>query len=161
LSTTLALDGEGHRGVAARAPNRPVAGVVHTLVLLAVLLSGAGMMYFSAGQLRAAEHPNRTSLYLSTAVWEWTLTAYVLWGVRRRGVSLNEVTGAKWKSFLEFARDLGIAVLFWFAALMVLGATAVALHFRGTKESVEFMAPHGAEQIALWVLVCVTAGFCE
>jgi hypothetical protein len=155
------LEGEGQGGVATAAPNQPVAGVLHTLVLLVVLLGGAGMMYFSAGQLRAAEHPNRASLYLTTAVWEWTLTAYVLWGVRRRGVSLNEVTGAKWKSFLEFARDLGIAILFWFVALMVLGATAVALHFRGTKASVDFLAPHGAAQIALWVLVCVTAGFCE
>jgi len=89
------------------------------------------------------------------------LTAYVLWGVRKRGVSLNEVTGAKWKSFLDFARDVGIAVLFWFVALMALGATAIALHFRGSKESVGFLAPRGVLQIALWVLVCVTAGFCE
>jgi uncharacterized protein len=161
LSTTLALEGEGQGGVAIAAPNRPVAGVLHTLVLLAVLLGGAGMMYFSAGQLRAAEHPNRPALYLTTAAWEWMLTGYVLWGVRRRGVSLNEVTGAKWKSILDFARDVGIAVCFWFVALMVLGATAVAVHFRGSKASIDFMAPRGAAEIALWILVCVTAGFCE
>jgi len=111
--------------------------------------------------MRVAEHPNRTALYLTTAIWEWMLTAYVLWGVWRRGVSLNEVTGAKWKSFVNFARDFGIAILFWFVALMVLGATAVALHFRGSKESVGFLAPRGVAQIALWVVVCVTAGFCE
>jgi membrane protease YdiL (CAAX protease family) len=163
LSTTLALESEGPSpgGAAAASPDRPVAGVLHTLVLLAVLLGGAGMMYFSADQLRVAEHPNRTALYLTTAMWEWTLTAYVLWGVWKRGVSLNEVTGAKWKSFADFARDFGIAVLFWFVALMVLGATAVALHFRGSKASVGFLAPHGVTQIALWVLVSVTAGFCE
>jgi CAAX protease family protein len=165
LSTTLALEGEGQGGVATASPNpnQPVAvaGVLHTLVLLVVLLGGAGLMYFSARQLRVAEHPNRPSLYLTTAVWEWALTAYVLWGVRRRGVSLNEVTGAKWKSFLEFARDVGIAVLFWFVALMVLGATGLALHFRGSKATFDFMAPRGAEETALWILVCVTAGFCE
>jgi membrane protease YdiL (CAAX protease family) len=74
---------------------------------------------------------------------------------------LNEVTGTKWRSFPDFARDFGIAVAFWFVALMVLGATAVALHFRGTKESVGFLAPRGLAQIALWIVVCVTAGFCE
>lgn len=138
-----------------------MAGVLHTLVLLAILLGGASLMYFSAGQLRSDQHANRIALYLTTTVWEWTLTAYVLWGVRKRGVALSEVTGAKWKSFLDFARDFGIAVSFWFVALMVLGATAVALHFRGTKESVGFLAPRGFAQIALWIVVCVTAGFCE
>jgi CAAX protease family protein len=161
LSTTLALEGERQNSAAAASPNRPVAGVLHTLVLLVILLGGAGLMFFSAGQLRAADHPNRVGLYLTTVVWEWMLTGYVLWGVRKHGTSLNEVTGAKWKSFLDFARDVGIAVLFWIAALVVLGATAVALHFRGTKESVGFLAPRGVGQIALWIVVCVTAGFCE
>ena len=76
-------------------------------------------------------------------------------------MSLNEVTGAKWKDPLDFARDFGISILFWFAALMVMGATAIALHFRGSKESVGFLAPRGVLQLVLWVLVCVTAGFCE
>jgi uncharacterized protein len=157
----LESSGQGPSGAVISSPHRPVAGVLHTLVLLVVLLGGAGLMYFSAGQLRATEQPNRIALYLSTAVWEWTLTAYVLWGVRRHGIRLEEVTGAKWKSLLEFARDVGIAISFWFVALMVLGATAVALHFRGSKESVGFLAPHGWNEIALWILVCVTAGFCE
>ncbi|HUE43862.1 MAG TPA: CPBP family intramembrane glutamic endopeptidase [Candidatus Sulfotelmatobacter sp.] len=163
MSTTLTLEsaGQGPGGAVAASPNQPVAGVLHTLVLLVILLGGAGMMYFSAGQLRAADHPNRTALYLSTATWEWMLTAYVLWGVRRRGTPPEAVTGAKWKSFLEFARDFGIAVLFWFVALMVLEATASALHFRGSKASVGFLAPRGWMEVALWVLVCVTAGFCE
>ncbi len=161
MSTTLALEGNGQNGAAAASPNRPVAGVLHTLVLLVILVGGATLMYFSAGQLRTDQHANRTELYVTTAVWEWMLAAYVLWGVRKRGVALSEVTGAKWNSFLDFARDFGIAILFWFAALMVLGVTAVALHFRGTKESVGFLAPRGFAQIALWIVVCVTAGFCE
>ena len=162
MSTTLAMGGEeqSQSGTATASP-KPVAGVLHTLVLLVILLGGAGLMYSSAGQLRAADHPNRTALYLTTIAWEWMLTAYVLWGVRRRGTPLEAVTGAKWKNFLEFARDFGISVLFWLVALMVLGATAIASHFRGSKESVGFLAPRGWMQIALWVLVCVTAGFCE
>ena len=163
MSTTLTLEGDEQRpsGSALVSPDQPVAAVVHTLSLLVILLGGAGLMYFSAGQLRAENRPNRIALYLTTIVWEWMLTGYVLWGVRKRGVSLNEVTGAKWRSFLDFARDLGISILFWFAALMVMGATAFALHFRGSKESVGFLAPRGVLQLFLWVLVCATAGFCE
>lgn len=159
MSTVVTLDGESQAVKAA--PNPPVAGVLHTCALVAFLLGGSGLMYFTSGHLRTADHPNRIGLYLTTMIWEWILTAYVLIGVRRYGTSLDEVTGAKWKSFLEFARDVGIAIAFWIAALMVLGATAVALHFKGSKESVGFLAPEGVAQISLWILVCVTAGFCE
>lgn len=70
MSTTLTLENDAPSpGGVVVAPNRPVAGVLHTLVLLVILLGGAGLMYFSAGQLRAAEHPNRLGLYLSTAIW--------------------------------------------------------------------------------------------
>jgi uncharacterized protein len=163
LSTTLAFDGGGQSqsDAATTAAKRTVGGVLHTLVLLVILLGGAGLMYFSAAQLRADQHSNKIALYLTTAVWEWALTAYVLWGVRKHGVALSEVTGAKWGSFLDFARDFGIAISFWFVALLALGVTAAALRFRGTKESVGFLAPHGFAQIALWIVVCVTAGFCE
>jgi membrane protease YdiL (CAAX protease family) len=161
VSTALALEAEGRNSALEASPNRPVAGVLHTVGLLVILLGGATLMYFSADQLRADPNANKISLYLTTAVWEWLLAAYVLWGVWKRGVPLTEVTGAKWKSFLDFARDVGIAISFWFLALMVLGASAVALHFRGSKESIGFLAPRGFTQIALWIVVCVTAGFCE
>jgi membrane protease YdiL (CAAX protease family) len=159
VSTVVTLDGESQAVKAA--PNGPLAGVLHTCALVAILLGGSGFMYFTSGRLRAVDHPNRIGLYLTTMIWEWILTAYVLIGVRRYGTPLEEVTGARWKSFLEFARDVGIAAAFWCAALMVLGATAVALHFRGSKESVSFLAPEGLAQTVVWILVCVTAGFCE
>jgi len=159
VSTVVTLDGENE--AIKTTPNAPVAGVLHTCALVAILLSGSGLMYLTSGQLRMVDHPNRIALYLTTIVWEWILTAYVLVGVRRYGTSLEEVTGAKWKNVLEFVRDVGIAVAFWFAALLVLGATAIALHFKGSKESVGFLAPEGLVQISLWILVCVTAGFCE
>ncbi|HEY1925645.1 MAG TPA: CPBP family intramembrane glutamic endopeptidase [Candidatus Acidoferrum sp.] len=159
MSTIVTLEGENE--AIKTTSNPPVAGVLHTCALVAILLGGSGLMYFTSGQLRVVDHPNRIALYLTTMIWEWILTAYVLVGVRRHGTSLEEVTGAKWKSVLEFARDVGIAVAFWFAALMVLGATAIALHFKGSKESVGFLAPEGWAQISLWILVCVTAGFCE
>ena len=131
MSTVVTLDGENE--AIKTIPNAPVAGVLHTCALVAILLGGSGLMYLTSGQLRMVDHPNRIALYLTTIVWEWILTAYVLVGVRRYGTSLEEVTGAKWKNVLEFVRDVGIAVAFWFAALLVLGATAIALHFKGSR----------------------------
>lgn len=139
----------------------PLAGALHTAGLLLILLSAAGLMYFSAGRMRAAEHPNRLTFYFTTIAWEWFLTAYVLFGVRRHGNLLNEVTGAQWKTARELFRDLGVALLFWIGALVVLGLTASLLHFRGSRQSLSFLAPEGPAQVAAWILVCVTAGFCE
>ncbi len=143
------------------APRANVAGGLHTAVLLVILLGGAGLMYFSTGRLRAVEHPNRLALYATTMVWEWLLTAYVLIGVRLHGASLTEVTGARWKTAKDFFRDLGVAFGFWIVALVVLGVTATLLHFRGSKEGLSFLAPEGPAQIGAWILLCVTAGFCE
>jgi hypothetical protein len=118
-------------------------------------------MYFSAGRMRAVEHPNRLTFYLTTVAWEWFLAAYVLLGVRRHGTSLEEVTGARWKSAQEIFRDVGIACGFWVVALVVLGVTASLLHFRGSRQSLSFLAPEGPAQIAMWTVVCVSAGLCE
>jgi membrane protease YdiL (CAAX protease family) len=139
----------------------PVAGALHTMVLLLILATSSSLMYFSAQRLRELEHPNRLALYGTTVAWEWLLTTYVLFGVRLHGTSLAEVTGARWNSAKEVFRDIGIALAFWICALVVLALTAHLLQFRGSRQSVSFLAPEGAAQIAAWVAVCVTAGFCE
>ncbi len=75
----------------------PVAGALHTVVLLVILLGAAALMYLSTSGMRSSQQPNRLTFYGTTMVWEWLLTAYVLFGVRRHGTPLSEVTGAAWK----------------------------------------------------------------
>jgi uncharacterized protein len=157
MSSTVTIDVQQVQS----APRATVAGALHTAVLLVILLGGASMMYFSAGRMRAVEHPSRLAFYLTTMVWEWLLTAYVLFGVRHHGTPLVEVTGARWKTTKDVFRDAGVALVFWVVALVVLGLTSVLLHFHGSRQSLSFLAPEGPAQITLWVLVCVTAGFCE
>jgi uncharacterized protein len=138
-----------------------VAGTLHTTVLLLVLTVSTSLMYFSAVRMRGVEHPSRLAFYATTMAWEWLLTIYVLFGVRLHGTSLVEVTGARWTSAKDVFRDLGIALVFWIIALLMLALTAFLLHFRGSRQSVSFLTPEGPMQVAAWVLVCVTAGFCE
>ncbi len=157
MSTVVVAEAED---VAAERP-APVAGALHTAVLLLILLGAAGLMYFSADRMRAVEHPNRLTFYFTTIAWEWFLTVYVLFGVRRHGNLLGEVTGAQWKTARDLFRDLGVALVFWIGALVVLGLTASLLQFRGSRQSLSFLAPEGPAQVTAWILVCVTAGFCE
>jgi|HubBroStandDraft_6_1064221.scaffolds.fasta_scaffold544131_1 membrane protease YdiL (CAAX protease family) len=139
----------------------PVAGALHTVVLVVILLGGAGLMYFSAGPMRSVQQPNRLGFYATTMLWEWFLTAYVLFGVRRHRTALTEVIGSAWKGPKDFFRDLGIAMAFWIAALIVLAATAKLLHSGGSQQNLKFLAPEGFAQVAGWVALSVTAGICE
>jgi uncharacterized protein len=118
-------------------------------------------MYVSAGRMRAAEQPSRVLFYLTTMAWEWLLVGYVLVGVRLHHTPLLEVTGARWTRARDVFRDIGIALAFWIAALLVLALVAHLLHFQGMKQNVRFLAPDGSTEIALWIAVSVTAGICE
>jgi membrane protease YdiL (CAAX protease family) len=134
----------------------PVAGALHTVVFLLILFGSSGLMYFSAGRMRAVEQPSRVLFYLTTIVWEWLLMAYVLVGVHLHRTPLLEVMGARWRSAKDVFRDIGIAVAF-----LVLGLVAHLMHLQSMKQNVRFLAPDGRMEIALWIAVSATAGICE
>jgi uncharacterized protein len=142
-------------------PEGSVAGPLHTVVLVVILLVGAGLMFFSAGRVHGARQPHRVSFYITTMAWEWFLTGYVLLGVRRHGKSLLQVTGTRWTNAREVFRDAGVALAFWMVALIVLGLVASLLHFNESRPALSALAPEGPVQISLWIVLCITAGFCE
>jgi membrane protease YdiL (CAAX protease family) len=118
-------------------------------------------MYVSASRMRTVEQPRRVVFYITTITWEWLLMGYVLFGVRRHGTSLWEVMGARWKNAKNVFRDMGIALLFWVLALIVLGVVAHLLHYERMGQNVRFLAPEGSTEIVLWIAVSLTAGVCE
>jgi membrane protease YdiL (CAAX protease family) len=126
-----------------------------------ILFGSAALMYVSASRMRTVEQPRRVVFYITTITWEWLLMGYVLFGVRRHGTSLWEVMGARWKNAKNVFRDMGIALLFWVLALIVLGAVAHLLHYERMGQNVRFLAPEGSTEIVLWIAVSLTAGVCE
>src|SRR5256885_5794160 len=79
----------------------------HTAVLIVVLLA------VSLGQAHALggviERHGRVSLYASTMAFEWVMVAFIWMGVRRRGVSVRELVGGKWKTPEDALLDVAIA----------------------------------------------------
>jgi membrane protease YdiL (CAAX protease family) len=61
----------------------------------------------------------------------------------------------------QAGQQVGLDLATHFSLLIVLGLTATSLHFRGSRESLSFLAPEGPAQIVVWVLLSATAGFCE
>ena len=146
------------------APTR-VAPVSHTVVLvvvfLVVALAGASMQHGMAAAATSTAPRSQIPLYLSAIIMEWGLVYYV-WrvGLTRTNVPLRELIGGRWRSW----RDVVIDVLWGAAAWGVWAAfSAVVARRNGahTAATVSAMLPQRPLEIALWVLVSLSAGFSE
>jgi CAAX protease family protein len=145
-------------------PPSAVAPLWHTVLLLAILLmlalGGARLQTRSSSAPGViAQHQGLTAIYLSTLVFEWALVGYVWLGIRRRA-RLRDLVSGHWSGLGDVGRDLVIASLFW----GVFEATGWLMHFLlgpDTARSMSTLLPQGALEIALWVLVSASAGFCE
>jgi membrane protease YdiL (CAAX protease family) len=140
---------------------RPIASAVHTIGLLAFLTAWAYFGREWTDHMRAQATPNHMLLYLPTLAMEWSVFGYIVWGVRKRGISLRELVGPRWSKGKQNLVDLGIAACFELAALAVLGGVAHLLHTESGSKSLMFMMPATALELAVWLMLSLTAGICE
>lgn len=145
--------------------HQPVAPAWHTVTFLLVVFVFAA---FSAIQhAGGAGHRDHVFTYLFTIGWEWLLVAFVLWGARKKNVTLRDLVGGRWGSPEDALLDVAIAVGFWILAALVLFLAAAALgltdpaKFDAARKAVEGLKPNGIFESVLWVFLSLTAGFCE
>jgi membrane protease YdiL (CAAX protease family) len=105
-------------------------------------------------------------MYAFAALWEWLLLALVLWGARLSGTRLRQLLGVRRAGAAEMWTDFAIAIGFWFASLIVLGAIGSLLRFahlhpENIRGVVTQMAPASLVELALWIALSVSAGICE
>lgn len=94
------------------------------------------------------------------------MLALVHWGLLMRGTPLRQLLGLKRRGAAEFWTDAAIALGFWFASLIVLGAAGILLrmarlHPEDIRGVVSQMAPASAGELALWCALAISAGICE
>lgn len=98
--------------------------------------------------------------YLTVMAIEWILTAFIWLGIHRRGVSLRELIGGAWPGAGALLRDLGIAIAYPITANVVL--TVLGRLLKVTPNvGVRSLFPNGNIEVALYVLLALTAGICE
>jgi uncharacterized protein len=151
-------------GTAAARRSRLTAAVApwwHTVLL--VLLLGS-VSFLNAHRTRhggfAAHH---TRLYATTIVAEWVLFLLTWWGLHLKRIPLAEVLGFR-RGLRAWAEDLGVALIFWIAAVLSLALISLALrlaHFASAQKAITALAPRNGTEMLLWVALCLTAGFCE
>jgi uncharacterized protein len=141
--------------------SEPVAGAAHTLFLLLILGAVAFVGYYSLHRQGGARQPNHLFTYLATVAWEWLLVGYVYWGLRRRGKTMQNIAGNRWKSASDFFIDVAIAFGFWIGAIVVLSVVARTVGANGMSQAARSLAPQGPFESLLWIALAVTAGICE
>jgi len=143
-------------------PRRLVAPLWHTALVLILLLAtsiGGALTHHWTGSLTqrmASQHHSHIPMYALAALWEWLLLALVLWGTRLSGVSLRQLLGVHRAGAVEIWTDFAIAIGFWFASLLVLGAVAFLLRLA-------HLHPEDIRGVVtqIWIALSISAGICE
>lgn len=140
----------------------------HTILFIIILLCNS---YFTALTLpkvtsggAAKEHIFE---YAFTIGFEFVLLLIVWLGIRSRGVKIRELIGGRWESVEDFLIDIGIAIGFWLAALVVLGGLgyllglAKASQAGEAKKLADALGPDSPQALAMFILLSTVAGFVE
>jgi membrane protease YdiL (CAAX protease family) len=152
--------------VAEAIPNnrQPIATSAHMLGLVLINLGIAAwgivaQMRSTGGSGLAAGHHGVVPLYLSLILMEWALLYYVWSGVRKN-MTLWALVGGRWNSLRDLLADFGIALPFWVIWETVAWAVSRGLGPSAAK-TVDVLLPRGLIEIALWIALSASAGFCE
>jgi hypothetical protein len=138
---------------------RSLAPAWHTIAVLVVIAASAVRGLLRSSQIRTGLNLDRITLYERTLLFEWLLLGLVLFGVWLKGASLFEVLGDRWRSGKQILRDVGLAVAFLIASIMI--TSMIGGHGGDANKSVQFLLPQSGAEKALWVLLSISAGICE
>jgi membrane protease YdiL (CAAX protease family) len=145
---------------------RPVARWLHTALIVTLILLVGGITGWTSRTIGLEASGSAMSHYIQTIIWLWILAGFVYLGVRQYGVRLREVIGGRWDTPEDFLLDLAIAFAFWIAVILVLLVLRYlffpqTLDLKEATKNVSGLIPHGALEIAVWMVMSVSAGLCE
>jgi len=143
----------------ASAPMRPL--LVMIGVFLAIGIWGAIAQRQTAHDTALPLPARPAAVYFGLILMEWGLALYV-WraGLRGSGAALRSLIGGRWSGLRDVGVDAAIAFLTW------AGWTAASrIWFRvwgaDSAASVDSLLPHRPHEVALWILLSLSAGFSE
>ncbi len=140
----------------------PVASWRHTRVLVAlfVVLAACGVLLHGRERASGTGHPpNVVPLYLSLIAAEWLLFRAVAAGVGSTGTNWRVLLGRASFGWRNLAGDALSGVLLCAGWVTVVLACSSSSSEGGA--AMRSLLPRTALETALWVLLALSAGFCE
>ena len=141
----------------------PVAPVWHTAIFLLALLVLVPVQAHQQPKLENMQPASRLTLYAGQIVFELFIFAYVwLLGLKLTGTRIRDLIGGRWASLQDVLRDVGAAVVFWLIVIVVLsGLQRIVGENTAGLKTIKSLLPQTPVELAVWVALCVIAGFCE
>jgi len=139
----------------------PVGAWWHTALLIAIIVGISAYQGQPRFLARASRLSSRVPIYVATLIYELLLFVYIwLLALLPRKISIREIIGGRWRRFADFLIDVATAFLFWGVVLVALGLLELALRFNGVQAAKPLL-PQSWSEVAAFVVLAVTAGFCE
>ncbi len=139
---------------------RLVAPLWHLLCVFLLLAAWVALSLHPQHHLFGGLPPRFTG-YLLVIFVEWFIFAFIWFGLRLQGVPFSTLFGEMSTKIPKILRDLGIALVFLVVANIVLSLLGSLLRVAKISEGVKQLLPHTAPEIAVYLLVALTAGICE
>jgi membrane protease YdiL (CAAX protease family) len=136
-----------------------IAPAWHTVIVLCMMLGLSLVGAFFNLQTILGVH-GRVISYLLVMVTEWATVGFIWWGLNRQGVRMADVVGGSWARGIHVLRDCGIGIAFvviFGGAVQVLGNLLKVPQPQAMLQ----MLPQTWYEMIIWVLISLTAGFCE
>jgi membrane protease YdiL (CAAX protease family) len=140
-------------------PHAPVAPAWHTAVVIAIMLT-LSIVSARAGNLPGTGGHQRVRGYCIAMIVEWGTTGFIWYGLRGRSIKVSELVGGSWVRPVYVLRDIGLAIGFLLVAAGVLNGLGYLLK-AAPNQAMRNMFPEGAAQVIAYLLLVLTAGFCE
>ena len=141
---------------------KPLAPWWHTVLVL-LPIAAASLASFNQHGLPDLHLPgmnHRLSGYCTVLAGEWLVVLVIWLGLRRRLPSpIRALVAGRWPTLGAFAKDLALAVGFIVVAVAVVSAGAKLVPGDPTLQA--GIVPLTRLELAVWVLLAATSGFCE
>ncbi|HTU33941.1 MAG TPA: type II CAAX endopeptidase family protein [Candidatus Acidoferrum sp.] len=139
-----------------------VAPIWHTFIFIVGIIGLTLAQFRQTQQMANVQIHNRVPLYVAMIVFELFMLLYTWIGVLLGKKRLRDLIRGKWNTLADFGRDIAIVIGFW---IVVIGVLAVASRLLGTNatglKAVKMLIPRTPAEMAAWILLSITAGFCE
>lgn len=139
---------------------KPVAPLWHLLCVFLLLAAWVALSLHPSHHLFGTLPP-RVAGYLLVLIIEWFIFGFIWLGLRVQGVPFSSLFGEMSPNIRKILRDVGLALLFLVVANVVLSLLSALLHVSNHNAALQALLPHTALEIAIYLLVALTAGICE
>lgn len=147
------------QSITARPETRDFPGLLGlVLVLAAFTVFGLFTVHHLLSAGGALSTITKAEIYGATLAFEWVLAAYAVWRLRRLGLSTKTLVNIP-STAKGWLIDIGVTVGF-FLVWAAVGQGLSHLLKPGTP-GFSGLLPSNPLEIALWILLSLSAGFCE